>query len=63
MSKEDDPDQQYTTDGERENPEQMPGGGAEALPKEQEGDPSESDDHDRVVPEGTGVSARTAAPG
>jgi hypothetical protein len=54
MSKEEDPDQQYTTDGERENPESMPARGPEALPKEQRPDPPELDNDDKVVPEGTG---------
>jgi hypothetical protein len=58
MSKEEDPDQQYTTDGDREDPEQMPGRGPEALPKDQRLDPSELEDDDKVVPEGTG-GART----
>jgi hypothetical protein len=57
MSKEKDPDQQYTTDGERENPEQMPSRDPEALPKERI-DPPALDDDDQVVPEGTG-GART----
>jgi hypothetical protein len=47
MSDQENPDQQYTTDGERENPEQL-------TPPV---DPPDSDD-DKDVPEGTG-GART----
>ena len=56
MSKEEDAHQQYTTDGERENPEQTPGRDPEAWPKEQRLD--RFDDDGKVVPEGTG-GART----